>query len=145
MIPSVAEAVIDTRVPPGLDEAAVRERIAPVLGELPDQVEIEFTETTSGNESPLDTEFAAAIREWLAEADPGGDARPDRHARVLGQPLVPQGVRIVGRLRLPPAARARPVRPPRRSCTAPTSAPPSPTSSSRRDFYAWLARRFLDG
>ena len=70
VIPSVAEAVIDTRVPPGLDEAAVRERIAPVLGELPDQVEIEFTETTSGNESPLETEFEAAIREWLSEADP---------------------------------------------------------------------------
>ncbi len=70
VIPSVAEAVIDTRVPPGLDEAAVRERIAPVLGELDDQVEIEFTETTAGNESPLETEFAAAIREWLAEADP---------------------------------------------------------------------------
>jgi acetylornithine deacetylase/succinyl-diaminopimelate desuccinylase-like protein len=70
VIPSVAEAVIDTRVPPGLDEAAVRERIAPVLGDLGDQVEIEFTETTSGNESPLETEYAAALRDWLAAADP---------------------------------------------------------------------------
>ena len=70
VIPSVAEAVIDCRVPPGLDEAAVRERIAPVLGELGDQVEIEFTETTSGNSSPLDTELATALREWLAEAEP---------------------------------------------------------------------------
>ena len=70
VIPSLAEAVIDCRVPPGLDEAAVRARIEPVLGELGEQVEIDFTETTSGNESPLDTDFAAALRDWLAEADP---------------------------------------------------------------------------
>ena len=76
VIPSFAEAVIDTRVPPGLSEADVRERIAPVLGELPEQVEIEFTETTEGNESPRDTEFADAIREWLSEADPGAALVP---------------------------------------------------------------------
>jgi acetylornithine deacetylase/succinyl-diaminopimelate desuccinylase-like protein len=70
VIPSLAEAVIDCRVPPGLDEADVRDRIAPVLGELGDQVEVEFIETTRGNDSPLESELADALREWLAEADP---------------------------------------------------------------------------
>ena len=70
VIPSLAEAVIDCRVPPGLDEAAVRERIEPVLGDLGDKVEVEFMETTSGNESPLDTEFRDTVREWLAEVEP---------------------------------------------------------------------------
>jgi acetylornithine deacetylase/succinyl-diaminopimelate desuccinylase-like protein len=69
VIPSVAEAVIDCRVPPGLDEADVRARIAPVLGDLGDKLEIEFTETTSGNESPLETEFTALLRQWVAEVD----------------------------------------------------------------------------
>lgn len=70
VIPSLAEAVIDCRVPPGLDEAAVRERIQPVLGDLGDKVEIDFMETASGNESPLDTELTGTIREWLAGVEP---------------------------------------------------------------------------
>ncbi len=77
IIPSMAEAVIDTRVPPGLDEEDVRERIAPVLGELGDQVEIEFMETTSGNDSPLESELRDHIANWLAEIDPGATLVPD--------------------------------------------------------------------
>ena len=76
VIPSMAEAVIDTRVPPGLDEADVRERIAPVLGELHEQVEVDFMETTSGNESPLDTEFATIIREWVGTVEPDATVVP---------------------------------------------------------------------
>jgi acetylornithine deacetylase/succinyl-diaminopimelate desuccinylase-like protein len=76
VIPSIAEAVIDCRVPPGLDEAAVRARIEPVLGDLGDQVEIDFMETTSGNESPLETALAHHIREWLAEVEPEATVVP---------------------------------------------------------------------
>jgi len=76
VIPSVAEAVIDCRVPPGLGEAGVRRRIEPVLGELGDKLEIEFTETVSGNESPLDTDFAAMLREWVADVDPEATVVP---------------------------------------------------------------------
>jgi len=70
VIPSLAEAVIDCRVPPGLGESDVRARIEPVLGELGEQVEIEFLETVSGNESALATGFFDQIREWLAEVEP---------------------------------------------------------------------------
>lgn len=76
IIPSLAEAVIDCRVPPGLDEAAVRKRIAPVLGELGEQLELEFLETVTGNDSPLETPFASAIRDWVAEVDPDAAVVP---------------------------------------------------------------------
>jgi acetylornithine deacetylase/succinyl-diaminopimelate desuccinylase-like protein len=71
IIPSVAEAVVDCRVPPGLGEDVVRERIEMVLGELPEQVEIDFIDRVVGNESPVESELADAIGEWLATADPG--------------------------------------------------------------------------
>ena len=144
VIPSVAEAVIDTRVPPGLDEAAVRERIAPVLGELGDLVEIEFIETTSGNESPLDTELADAIRDWLAEADPEATLVPsvmpgfsDSHwFRKAFSSSVVYGFH------------------PQRSLDLFAAAPLVHGADERAavadvelaaDFYAWLARRFLGG
>lgn len=76
VIPSQAEAVIDCRVPPGLDERAVRERIAPVLGELGDQLEIEFMETTAGNASPLESELWEACSAWLAELEPDATLVP---------------------------------------------------------------------
>ncbi len=143
VIPSVAEAVIDTRVPPGLDETAVRERIAPVLGELPDQVEIEFTETTTGNESPLGTGFEAAVREWLAEADPDATLVPivmpgfsDSHwfRKAFGSSVV-YGFH------------------PQRELDLFTAAPLVHGADERAavsdielaaQFYEWLARRFLD-
>lgn len=76
VIPSLAEAVIDCRVPPGFGEAEVLDRVGPVLGELPEQVEIEFMERTVGNESPLGTEFETVIAEWLAEVEPGATLVP---------------------------------------------------------------------
>ena len=69
VIPSRAEVVVDCRVPPGMDEADVRERIEAVLGERTSEIEVEFIETVVGNRSPLDTPLADAIREWVAEAD----------------------------------------------------------------------------
>jgi acetylornithine deacetylase/succinyl-diaminopimelate desuccinylase-like protein len=144
VIPSMAEAVIDTRVPPGLDLAAVRERIAPVLGDLGDQVELEFTETTSGNESPYETEFAAAIREWLAEADPGATLVPmvmpgfsDSHwFRKAFDSVVVYGFHPQRELDLFTAA---PLvhGPDERAAVADVEL--------AADFYAWLARRFLGG
>ena len=138
VIPSVAQAVIDTRVPPGLDEAAVRERIAPVLAELPEQVEIEFTETASGNESPLETEFEGAIREWLSEADPEATLVPislsDSHwfRKAFKSSVVFMASTRSAQLDLFTAPR---------SCTGPTSAAVSDVSSRRR---ANGSREFLD-
>jgi acetylornithine deacetylase/succinyl-diaminopimelate desuccinylase-like protein len=76
VIPSLAEAIVDCRVPPGLGEDDVRARIESVLGELPDQVELEFIDRVVGNASPVESELADAISEWLAEADPEATVVP---------------------------------------------------------------------
>jgi acetylornithine deacetylase/succinyl-diaminopimelate desuccinylase-like protein len=144
VIPSMAEAIVDTRVPPGYNEADVRDRIAPVLGDLGDQVEIEFTETTSGNESPFETEFAAAIRDWLAEVDPGAMLVPavmpgfsDSHwfRKAFGSSVVygfhPQ--RELDLFGAAPLVHA----PDERAAVA--------DIELAADFYAWLARRILGG
>jgi acetylornithine deacetylase/succinyl-diaminopimelate desuccinylase-like protein len=144
VIPSLAEAVIDCRVPPGLDEADVRDRIGPVLGDLGDQVEVEFIETTSGNDSPLESELADALREWLAEADPEATLVPsvmpgfsDSHwfRKAFGSCVV-YGFH------------------PQRELDLFTAAPLVHGADERAavadielaaGFYEWLARRFLGG
>ena len=144
VIPSVAEALIDTRVPPGLDEADVRERIAPVLGDLGDQVEIDFKSMTIGNESPLDTELATAIREWLAEVDPGATLVPmvmpgfsDSHwFRKAFDSVVVYGFHPQRELDL---FTAQPL------VHGPDERAAVHDIELAADFYAWLARRFLGG
>jgi acetylornithine deacetylase/succinyl-diaminopimelate desuccinylase-like protein len=74
VIPSRAEALIDTRVPPGLGEEDARERIAALLGD--GDHELEFSESVPGTRSELETPLAAAIRSWIAEADPGAELAP---------------------------------------------------------------------
>src|SRR5262245_27623983 len=74
VIPSEAEVLIDTRVPPGYGED---EALAALKGLLGDgDYTVEFTEAVVGNASPLDTQLADAIREWLAEIDPGAGIAP---------------------------------------------------------------------
>jgi len=74
VIPAHAELKVDCRVPPGLGESEVRDRLAAILGRegLPEH-EIEFTETDMGNRSEPTGELADAISTWVGEADP--DAR----------------------------------------------------------------------
>jgi len=76
VIPSVAEVLVDCRVPPGMGLDTVRERIDAVLGPFAGEVEVEFAETVVGNSSPFDTPFAQAIRDWLSEADPEAELVP---------------------------------------------------------------------
>jgi acetylornithine deacetylase/succinyl-diaminopimelate desuccinylase-like protein len=75
VIPSRAWLKVDCRVPPGLGEDAVRRRIAAVLGEdIP--YEIQFTEQTTGNSSPLESPLMYAIDRWIKQADPGAETVP---------------------------------------------------------------------
>ena len=74
VIPSEAEALIDCRVPPGMDQRDARERIEALLGD--GDYELEFSESVVGNRSTMDSPLADAIREWLAEADPGAEIAP---------------------------------------------------------------------
>lgn len=70
VIPSRAEALVDCRVPPGMEPEAARERVATLLGERADQLEVEFTGPVVGNRSPFETPLTAAIRATLAGLDP---------------------------------------------------------------------------
>jgi acetylornithine deacetylase/succinyl-diaminopimelate desuccinylase-like protein len=71
VIPSLAEALVDCRTPPGMTQDDVRPLIADVLGPFADRVEVEFVDgNTVGTSSPPDTELAAIVRQWLSRADP---------------------------------------------------------------------------
>lgn len=74
VVPSAAEILVDCRVPPGLGEAEVRERIAGVLGD--GEFEVEFTETVVGNRSDFDGPLADAIVEWVDDTESGAEVLP---------------------------------------------------------------------
>jgi acetylornithine deacetylase/succinyl-diaminopimelate desuccinylase-like protein len=76
VIPSRAQLKVDCRVPPGLGEEAARRRIEQVLGEAGEGLEIDFTETVIGNQSPPESPMMDAIERWLGDADPEGEAVP---------------------------------------------------------------------
>ena len=46
----------------------------PLFG--PGDYEIEFTEAVVGNSSPVESELADAIRDWVTETDPGAELAP---------------------------------------------------------------------
>ncbi len=76
VIPSRAQVRVDCRVPPGLGRDAVDRRIAQVLGELEGRFEIEFTEQTVGNASPVQSDLMQAIDRWVQANEPGAAAVP---------------------------------------------------------------------
>ncbi len=76
VIPSRAQLKVDCRVPPGLGEEAARSRIAAVLGDDTEQLRIEFTETVTGNGSPIATPLMDTIGAWVQANDPGARAVP---------------------------------------------------------------------
>jgi len=69
VIPSHAEVLVDCRVPPGSGTAEAEERLTELLGPLRAELEVEFTETVTGNSSPPDAPFAQTIAETIAELD----------------------------------------------------------------------------
>ena len=74
VIPSRAEALLDCRVPPGLDADDARSRISALIGD--GDYELEFSEAVPGNSSPFETPLTEAIRDWLNEADPDAELAP---------------------------------------------------------------------
>ncbi len=76
VIPSRASLKIDCRVPPGLGEDAAMRRLEQVLGPDARQLEVEFTETVTGNASALETELMAAIDRWVSDQDPDAETVP---------------------------------------------------------------------
>jgi acetylornithine deacetylase/succinyl-diaminopimelate desuccinylase-like protein len=75
VIPARAEFAVDCRLPPGLGADVALERAREVIGDA-DGVELEMSEAVVGNGSPLATPLMDAIRAWVREADPDGEAVP---------------------------------------------------------------------
>ncbi|MGI8411345.1 MAG: M20/M25/M40 family metallo-hydrolase [Solirubrobacteraceae bacterium] len=76
VIPSRASLKVDCRVPPGLGEPDARRRIAEVLDDEHPELQIEFTETVTGNSSPVDSPLMVAIDRWVKTNDTGADTVP---------------------------------------------------------------------
>jgi acetylornithine deacetylase/succinyl-diaminopimelate desuccinylase-like protein len=73
VIPAKAELLVDCRVPPGMEGEETMRRVTALVG---DGVEIAFLEQVVGNRSPIASPLMDAIRGWLGESDPGGEAIP---------------------------------------------------------------------
>ena len=76
VIPSRAYLKVDCRVPPGLGEDAARRRIDHVLGDAANSLEVEWTEQTTGNASPVQSPLMDAIDRWVRANDPGAETVP---------------------------------------------------------------------
>jgi acetylornithine deacetylase/succinyl-diaminopimelate desuccinylase-like protein len=63
-------------VPPGLGEDVARRRIAEVLGDGNRDLHVEFLETVTGNQSPIDSPLMDVISRWVPAHDPGAEAVP---------------------------------------------------------------------
>jgi acetylornithine deacetylase/succinyl-diaminopimelate desuccinylase-like protein len=74
VIPAEARLHVDCRVPPGMEQAAVRERVREVLGE--DGYRLEFTEQVVGNASPPQSPLYDALSGWVERSDPGARVLP---------------------------------------------------------------------
>jgi acetylornithine deacetylase/succinyl-diaminopimelate desuccinylase-like protein len=75
VIPSRASVKVDCRVPPGLGRELAERRIQELLGE-DGPLEIEFTETVTGNGSPVDSPLMGVISRWVQANDPGAETVP---------------------------------------------------------------------
>jgi acetylornithine deacetylase/succinyl-diaminopimelate desuccinylase-like protein len=76
VIPSRAEVQVDCRVPPGLGQERVQQRVAEALGPSGEAVELAFTEITPGNESVLESPLMEAISRWVQANDGGAETVP---------------------------------------------------------------------
>ncbi len=76
VIPSRAWVQVDCRVPPGLGEDSARRRIADVLGDQAGELELEFTETVMGNQSPVKSSLMEAIDRWVRANDATAETVP---------------------------------------------------------------------
>jgi len=75
VIPSRASVKVDCRVPPGFGRELAQRRIEELLG-ADGPLDIEFTETVTGNGSPVDSPLMSAISRWVQTNDPGAETVP---------------------------------------------------------------------
>jgi acetylornithine deacetylase/succinyl-diaminopimelate desuccinylase-like protein len=75
VIPARAKLQVDCRVPPGLGEDHVRERLEDLLGEN-DGYEVSFGESVIGNASPIESPLMDHIRSFVEQEDAGAQLAP---------------------------------------------------------------------
>jgi acetylornithine deacetylase/succinyl-diaminopimelate desuccinylase-like protein len=92
VIPSMAEVLVDCRVPPGMEEDEVRKQAEAILGggsasnpAAPGRgaeeaagvdYEMDFVDHVVGNRSPSQSPLRGLIEEWLGDNDPGATLVP---------------------------------------------------------------------
>jgi acetylornithine deacetylase/succinyl-diaminopimelate desuccinylase-like protein len=74
VIPERARLHVDCRVPPGMEEAAMLERVREVLGTSGYRLEV--TEGVVGNASPARSALLDAIAGWVERTEPGTRCLP---------------------------------------------------------------------
>ena len=74
VIPEAARLHVDCRVPPGLDETKVLERVREVLGS--EGYRLDFTESVVGNASPPESPLLDALSGWVERSEPGARCLP---------------------------------------------------------------------
>jgi acetylornithine deacetylase/succinyl-diaminopimelate desuccinylase-like protein len=74
VIPERARLHVDCRVPPGMEEPAVLERVREVIGT--DGYRLDFTERLVGNASRPRSALMEALRGWVQRSDPGARCLP---------------------------------------------------------------------
>jgi acetylornithine deacetylase/succinyl-diaminopimelate desuccinylase-like protein len=75
VIPERARVHVDCRTPPGMEQAAVAERLRAVLGE--EGYELSFwDDCISGNSSPAHSPLMDSILRWIEATDPGAACVP---------------------------------------------------------------------
>jgi acetylornithine deacetylase/succinyl-diaminopimelate desuccinylase-like protein len=74
VIPERARLHVDCRVPPGMEEAAVLERVQEVIGT--NGYRLEFTERVVGNASVAQSPLLDALQSWVERTEPGARCLP---------------------------------------------------------------------
>jgi acetylornithine deacetylase/succinyl-diaminopimelate desuccinylase-like protein len=74
VIPERARLHVDCRVPPGMEEPAVRERVHEVLGT--NGYRLDFVETVVGTASPARSPLLDALEGWVERTEPGARCVP---------------------------------------------------------------------
>ena len=74
VIPAAARLHVDVRVPPGMEEPTVAERVRGVLGDS--DYRLEFTRRVVGNSSPPESPLRDALAGWVERTEPGARCLP---------------------------------------------------------------------
>ena len=77
VIPSRCTVRVDCRVPPGMGEEHVRQRVEDLLGpEADGGYTLEFSEEVVGNSSAAESDLAGFLRDFVGDTDPGAQLLP---------------------------------------------------------------------